>query len=210
MRGRTFVALGVVLFVGLVAACSSDSSESDPGSSSGIPALDAATADTGPVNPKDSGGGGTDSGIDTGPPDTTAPLGVTDLAATAAGHTSIALAWTAPEDPVGKNVASYEIRYSKTNITNLTDFNAATAINVPTPKAVGSAETFTVNGLEPETTYYFAMRARDAAANAGPLSNVASATTKARATVLLTEVAMLNPAGADGTPGYDFIELVAT
>jgi hypothetical protein len=48
--------------------------------------------------------------------------------------------------------------------------------DTPAPKPAGSLEQFTVTGLIPSTTYYFAIKARDAAGNAS-LSNVATATT---------------------------------
>jgi hypothetical protein len=187
-------------------ACSSDPAGSDLTDGGGVPSVDGSSGGN-PIVP-DSGGsdGGNDGGggIDSGPPDTTAPLAIADLAATAAGHTSIGLTWTAPTDPPNGNVSSYEIRRSTANITSPTEFAVATLVTAPTPKPAGMPEASTVTGLLPETTYYFAIRAKDAAGNFGPISNVATATTKARATLLVTEVAMVN------ATGMDFIELVVT
>lgn len=188
------------------AACSSDPAGTDVTSSGGLPGVDAGSSSGNPVKP-DSGtssSGGSSGGIDSGPPDTTAPLAVSDLAAAPAGTTSIALTWTAPADPPGGNVSSYEIRRSLTNITSTIDFNAGTLVSAATPKPQGTADATTVTGLTPETTYYFAIRAKDAAGNVGPISNIATATTKARATLLVSEVAMLNAAA------QDFVELVVT
>lgn len=205
MRG-TLVAL--VIGIGTVAtvACSSDPSGSDVTTSGGLPGVDAGSSSGTPITP-DSGGsssGGSSGSVDSGPPDTTAPLAVADLAATALGHTVIGLTWTAPADPPGGNVSSYEVRRSTVTIANATEFAAATPVTIGSPKPQGTAEALTVAGLTPETTYYFAIRAKDAAGNTGPISNVATATTKARATLLVTEVAMLN------ATGKDFVELVAT
>ena len=208
MRGLSLYVLPVVSFVALVAACSSDPSGSDVTTSGGPPGIDAGSSSGNPVTPDsgkpDTGSTSSSGGVDSGPPDTTAPMGIDDLAATPAGTTAIALTWTAPADPPNNTVTTYEIRRSTTTIATAADFNVATPVTAPTPKSPTSPETATATGLLPETTYYFAVRAKDAAGNVGPISNVASATTKARATLLVSEVAMLN-----GT-GQDFIELVVT
>jgi hypothetical protein len=83
---------------------------------------------------------------------------------------------------------------------------AASSIPSQVPKAGGQKETLRASGLVPNTMYWFAVRARDAAGNLSDLSNVASGTTKPRAAFLITEVAPLN-GPADG---YDFVEIVAT
>jgi NAD(P)-dependent dehydrogenase (short-subunit alcohol dehydrogenase family) len=137
----------------------------DVTSSGGIPGVDAGSSSGNPVTP-DSGtssSGGSSGSVDSGPPDTTAPLAVADLAATATGTASVALTWTAPADPPGGNVASYEIRRSLTNITSTIEFNAGTLVTAPTPKPQGTADSTTVTGLTAETTYYFAIRAKDVA-----------------------------------------------
>lgn len=190
------------LFALVLLACSSDPAGSDVSTSGGIPGVDASGGGT-PVRP-DSGTTSSGGPVDSGSSDKTPPLGIDDLDANVVSHTAIALTWTAPSDPPGGNVSSYEIRRSKASIANDVEFAAATAVTAPTPKAAGASESFTATGLDPETTYYFAVRAKDAAGNAGPISNIASATTKARATLLLSEVAMANATGTD------FVELVAT
>lgn len=190
----------VVLVVG-VAGCGSDAAgpaASDGGGGSDI---------DGGGDPPDAGDGPVpDGGIehDATPPDTTPPLAVDDLAAATAGHDSITLTWTAPSDPPGVDVASYELRWSTADITTVEEFEAGTAVPLSAPLAAGSPEMVTVDDLDPATTYYFAIRSRDDADNPSPLSNVDSAATEARAALLLSEVAMSNAAGAD------FIELTAT
>jgi outer membrane protein assembly factor BamB len=113
--------------------------------------------------------------------ETTAPSAVNDLKAQphAGSTSSIDLTWTAPGDNGATGQADhYEIRYSSNPIAGDADFAAATlAANPPKPKPSGSVESFAVAGLQPDTRYYFALKAYDAAGNVSPLSNVASAIT---------------------------------
>lgn len=136
-----------------------------------------------------------------GDADVTPPGAVTDLAIDGIDHDAITITWTAPADTF-----AYQIRYAKTSIKDVTDFGAATPVPSPVPKPAGGTETLRISGLEPDTMYWFAVRARDAAGNLGELSNVASGTTKPRATFLVTEIAETNGA----LEGFDFVEIVAT
>lgn len=181
-----------------------------------IPFIDAGGSvdrDAGDATSADGG----DAALDSGPTDTTPPGSVGDLAATTKNHSAIDLSWSAPSDDpdagpsapdAGQGtVAGYDVRVSTAPITNLTEFLAATAVAAPpAPSAAGQQQTLTVTGLAPNTTYHFAIRARDAAGNFGALSNDASATTRPRAKLLISEVAVANVA-ADG---YDFVEAVVT
>ena len=86
---------------------------------------------------------------------------------------SVMLTWTAPGDDgmVGR-AAAYSLRYSQAPIT-AANFNAATAVTgLPAPGPSGAIETFTVTGLVPNTTYYFAIKTRDEAFNWSLISNV--------------------------------------
>ena len=68
------------------------------------------------------------------------------------------------------------MRYSTSAINNESAWNNATVFaNTLTPKAAGQAESLTVTGLTPGTTYYFAVRAQDEEPNLGGLSNSPSA-----------------------------------
>ncbi len=105
-----------------------------------------------------------------------APGKITDLsAATGTADGTVDLTWTAPADDVA--VTSYLVRYSTSPITSEGSWwnNATPFPNSMTPKAAGQTETLTVTGLTPGTTYYFAVRARDANYFLGELSNVPSA-----------------------------------
>lgn len=106
------------------------------------------------------------------------PATVTDLAVTQAGLASIALSWTATGDDGFKGKAhSYDLRYSTQPISEATWDQATQAVGEPRPQAPGSMERFTLSGLEPNTTYYIALKVLDNAGNASKLSNLASATT---------------------------------
>jgi len=94
-------------------------------------------------------------------------------------ETSVTLAWTAPgDDSLSGQPTRYDLRRSFTPIATIADFDAATPVpGVPTPSVAGSAESVTVTGLTPSTTYWFALRTVDEAGNWSDLSNVISVTT---------------------------------
>lgn len=113
--------------------------------------------------------------------DTLAPAAVVDLSATPASDTSIHLGWTAQgDDGSAGTAASYDLRRATGSgcpITAATFASAAAVAGVPAPKAALSPEGFDVTGLAAKTAYCFALKAVDAAGNAGGISNLASATT---------------------------------
>ncbi|MBX3264183.1 MAG: fibronectin type III domain-containing protein [Labilithrix sp.] len=187
---------------GLATACAEDDAAGGPDADTDAPFIDAGRGDGGRG---EDDGGADDAANEAAPPDTTPPDRVADLAATAVSHASVKLTWTAPADDSG-SIAGYELRYATTPITTLDAFLAATSATPPSALASGAAQTVTVPGLTPETEYHFAIRARDAAGNFGELSSDVAATTKARAALLISEIAPVNVA-ADGG---DFVELVAT
>lgn len=111
------------------------------------------------------------------------PLPINDLATGDVGQTTIDLTWTVP-DVATPDVATmappalYDIRYSTSPINDDADFNAATQVeNPPIPLPVGETQDFTVTGLIPLNTYYFAVKSQDIFANKSTMSNVVSATT---------------------------------
>ncbi|MFD0675044.1 hypothetical protein [Cohnella sp. GCM10027633] len=107
--------------------------------------------------------------------DTTAPAAVSDLAATSSSFNSIDLAWTAPgNDGTNGTAVAYDLRYSISPITGANWANATQAIGEPSPQVAGSAQSMTIGGLSVATTYYFALKTSDGAANTSALSNVAS------------------------------------
>ena len=111
--------------------------------------------------------------------DNTAPSAIGDLAAAAMSSSSIQLSWTASGDDGNSGTASlYDIRYSTQSILTDTDFNNANQVTgVSAPKQTGQSESKLVDGLNPSTTYFFAIKVRDEEDNWSALSNEASATT---------------------------------
>ena len=113
------------------------------------------------------------------PPDSSPPAAVTDLQVVNRHIRTVTLRWTAPADVGDAGVGSYDLRYSTVAIT---EGNWASAVQVtgePVPAVPGVTETFMVTGLDPQTTYYFALKSVDLAEppNVSDLSNVVSGET---------------------------------
>jgi hypothetical protein len=127
------------------------------------------------------------------PPDTTPPSAPGSLTATAASSSQVNLSWTASTDNVG--VASYNIYRSRDNA----NFVAVASVT-------GTSHSDT--GLTASTTYYYRVKADDAAGNESAASNTASATTSATsspAKVIINEILANEPGSS--TAG-EFVELV--
>lgn len=119
-----------------------------------------------------------------------APAASVTVAATDAN--SITLTWTAPgDDGASGRAAQYDIRYALAPITAGNFDSATTGTDAPAPAIAGAIESFTVTGLNPGTTYYFAIKTADEALNWSTLSNIASATT-ATASDTTTPAAVAN------------------
>jgi subtilisin family serine protease len=126
------------------------------------------------------------------------PAAVGDLTAAGTTFQSVALTWTATGDDGSAGRAGfYDIRYATTPITKTTWDTATRVLGEPGPKAAGAAETFTVSGLDPSTTYYFALKVRDDMGNESALSDVAVATTDPATTLFSDRM----EGGANGWTG---------
>ncbi len=216
-RNRLGLGIGVVLAVGMgIVACADDDPVNTGPDTSPDASLEAGRPETGTsdagtdasepdTGPKD---GGKDADADADADLPPQPGVVSNLTATADTHVSVTLTWTAPPDYTGKGtVAHYDIRWSATPITTEAEFLAATAITTPPePQAPGTEETVIIDGLTPETQYYVALRAQYDNDAYGPMSNVVTVSTKARARLLFSEVEPANTAASGG----DFVELVVT
>jgi ELWxxDGT repeat protein len=113
------------------------------------------------------------------------PAAVTSLAAAPETFQSVTLTWTATgDDDVLGRAAFYDIRYSTSPITAKNWDVAVRVIGERGPAAAGASESFTASGLDPDTTYYFALKVRDDMGNLSGLSNVATAVTFPAATIL--------------------------
>ncbi|RKH32821.1 hypothetical protein D7Y13_07640 [Corallococcus praedator] len=110
--------------------------------------------------------------------DAVAPAIAQGFAATAPSASSIRLDWAAPGDDGDLGTATrYELRYATAAITDAT-FDAATeATGVSSPQSPGTAESFTVTGLDAATTYFFALKTFDGAGNGSALATASIGTT---------------------------------
>ena len=110
--------------------------------------------------------------------DITAPSTIANLSVSNITQTSVLLSWTAPGDDAAVGTStSYDLRYSTSLITESNWASSTPATGEPTPQIAGSAESMTVSGLSPSTTYYFAIKSKDEMNNESLLSNVPNATT---------------------------------
>ncbi len=87
------------------------------------------------------------------------------------------LTWMDPGDNYYVGTSSgYVVKYATFSITSNALFAAATTFaQTWTPQAASTYEQYVVNGLNPGTSYYFAMEAYDAASNYSVISNTVSA-----------------------------------
>jgi phosphodiesterase/alkaline phosphatase D-like protein len=93
---------------------------------------------------------------------------------------SVQLTWTAPgDDSLAGTAAQYDLRYATAAITAANFASATRATGVAAPAAPGTSQSYTVTGLLPATTYWFAIKTADDVGNWSLLSNVASRTTAA-------------------------------
>jgi subtilisin family serine protease len=121
--------------------------------------------------------------------DTQAPTAVGNLTAAATTFQSVTLTWTATgDDGTAGQAAFYDLRYATSPITNATWDAATRVLGELDPKPAGSTEFFTVTGLDPIRTYYFALKVRDDQGNLSTQSNVASGATTAAATLFSDNV----------------------
>ena len=95
-------------------------------------------------------------------------------------YNSVPLTWTAPgDDSLTGTATRYDLRYSTAAIT-ASNFATATAwTGVPTPAAAGTSQSAVITGLQPATTYWFAIKTVDDAGNWSGVSNIISRTTLA-------------------------------
>jgi hypothetical protein len=95
-------------------------------------------------------------------------------------YTSLTLYWNSPQSTSGWGPATqYDIRYSLSPITTEAQWQSATQLaDPPAPQPPSTPEKLIVIGLNPCTTYYFAIKAADATGTWTPLSNSPQGTTQ--------------------------------
>lgn len=140
--------------------------------------------------------------------DATSPSAVGNLAATDPTVNTVTLTWTAPgNDGSSGRASSYDLRYSTSPIDS-SNFNSATRLGqVPSPQASGQSETITVPGLNPSTTYYFALKSADEAPNWSDISNIVSAATSDGETINPGDIVINEIMWISGTSPEQFVEL---
>lgn len=94
--------------------------------------------------------------------DEIAPVVIGDLNVDSCGVNACTLSWTAPGDDGGSGAAFvYDIRYSTAPISEGL-WNSATQVEgEPAPYMAGVEQTFTINGLNADTLYFFAIKTAD-------------------------------------------------
>jgi chitodextrinase len=113
---------------------------------------------------------------------------------------SVQLTWTAPgDDSLSGTAAQYDLRYATSAIT-AGNFTSATRVTgMPAPGAPGTSESTTVTGLQPATTYWFAIKTGDDAGNWALISNVVSKTTSTAPDVIRPAPASLAVSAVNDT-----------
>lgn len=100
-----------------------------------------------------------------------APGAVANLSAAPASKAPqlhVTLSWTVPSG----GATGYDIRYSKAGPLTEAGWSSAPAIpGLPSPGTAGATQTFTVVGLKPGSSYWWAIKSRDASSTWSAISN---------------------------------------
>ena len=135
-------------------------------------------------------------------PESIPPGAVTDMVAEPNGD-FVTLAFTATGDDGTVGTATrYEVRSAAAPILTEAEWEAATPRDITgDPSESGTAEAILAGGLDFMTEYHFALKVIDDAANVGPLSNSASATTLGPPTISAgtDAITFVAPAGGQAT-----------
>ncbi|MFA6306156.1 MAG: signal peptidase I [Candidatus Gracilibacteria bacterium] len=111
--------------------------------------------------------------------DATGPSAPDDFAVQSVTENNVTLTWTAPgDDGVVGRAASYDLRYSTNPITDENFDQATKSGTLSSPTIAGSPEYAFIEGLNPGTPYFFALKVFDEAPNESPMV-VTSASTLA-------------------------------
>ena len=109
--------------------------------------------------------------------DVTAPAAISTLNVLSVTTTSLTLRWTSTgDDNTTGTAASYDIRYSTSNITAANFASATVSTGEPAPQIAGTQQTFTLSSLSTGQIYYVAMKVTDERGNVSLISNVVSGT----------------------------------
>jgi formylglycine-generating enzyme required for sulfatase activity len=112
--------------------------------------------------------------------DETSPSAISDLAESGFTSSSVELTFTAPGDDDANGTATYfDLRHLRNNNLYSEWRNAAEHDNEPVPLSSGVVQSINVTGLDPATSYYFAIVTFDECGNFSSISNIASGFTQA-------------------------------
>jgi hypothetical protein len=101
------------------------------------------------------------------------PGPVTDLGGDFVSDDEVWVAWTSPGTPeVTGPAVEYDARISESNIQSDQTFYSARSMVVGSPGEPGAWESAHIDGLEPFTYYWVAVKVKDSAGNWSPYSNV--------------------------------------
>jgi Leucine-rich repeat (LRR) protein len=104
------------------------------------------------------------------------PAAITDLRVKSVSPTAVTLEWTATgNDTTSGTAVEYDLRYSKNMITYVNWDSTIQVTGEPRPKPSGATDTMRIAGLMPDSTYYFALKARSSSGNWSWLSNCVNA-----------------------------------
>lgn len=131
--------------------------------------------------------------------DTIPPSAIVDLSVNSGNaRGTIDLSWTAPGNNESSGTSTeYIVRYATSSEVTASDWSLAVDVSgEPTPSSASTTENFTVSGLEPGQTYYWAVKTKDGADNISEISNSASSTASA-----LADYLVINEIQTDGLRG---------
>jgi len=124
--------------------------------------------------------------------DTIPPSNIIDLTANIGNNRGeINLSWTAPGDDQSSGTSTeYIIKYATSSEITLLNWASSTdIIGEPTPALASSTENFSINNLNINQTYYWAIKSKDKANNISGISNCASSIASALGdNVIINEV----------------------
>ncbi len=105
-------------------------------------------------------------------------MGMGTMAHAQSAWNSATVRWTTPgDDSLAGTASQFDLRYSTSPITAANFASATRFLATPAPAASGTQQSVVVTGLQPSTTYYFAIKTADDVPNWAGLSNVVSKTT---------------------------------
>ncbi|MBC8486038.1 MAG: PQQ-binding-like beta-propeller repeat protein, partial [Bacteroidetes bacterium] len=139
-------------------------------------------------------------------PDTIPPSNIINLTANMGNSRgTIDLSWTAPGDDGSSGTSTeYIIKYATSSaITSLNWASLTDIINEPIPSLASSTESFSVNGLDVNQIYYWAIKSKDEVGNISDISNCVSVSPQAKAdNLVISEIQIKGNLASD-----EFIEL---